>query len=155
MNKRINTHLALIVILFLAIGVTVYTLLSSRNIESEISNSSKKQEVLKPTPKKQEQKQNTCQARAYEGAAEVRVWQKEETEKMILQVSSEDAIKIPPKNDASFQLIDPTPELEQKITKSSEKNPVKIKISGFATLCDGTYLASLEYKEGIFRPYIK
>lgn len=154
MNKRINTHLALIIILLLSAAVTIYTLLGSRSVESDIDYSLKKKETAVMIPDKQAQNKNICQARAYEGKAEIKVWQVEKDGKNVLRVNKEDEAKMPKGNAGDFKLIDPTPELMDKIADSSEKNPVEIKISGYASLCDGTYLASLSYNDGIFRPYI-
>jgi hypothetical protein len=92
--------------------------------------------------------------RVFEGEAEIRVWQTETDGETVLKIADEDTTLLPQKECDYLNLVDLDPELEAKLSKSSEKNPVKIKITGFAKKCSGNFIASVNYKNGIFKPFL-
>lgn len=145
MNKKISSRLAIFFIIFLAVFVTVYTWVNVNDFDPEAQNEMTRD--VSPSS-------GLCKARAFKGMAKIKVWQTVKNDRVVLAVSSDDTEKLPLKSASDFQLIDPTPEVEKKLSKSSQDEPVELKISGFASLCNGMYLASLEYKDGIFKPYI-
>lgn len=147
MNKKISTSLSISLIVVLALLVSVYTITKSRNAASVASN----QSIAMERPS---QKSTDCKVHAFQGSTEVSVWQITKNGKTFLQVAKEDAPKLPMKDVEDFQLIDPTPEIEKKIASSSEKEPIKLSISGFISLCDGTNLVCTSYQDKIFSPYI-
>jgi len=147
MNRKINTRLSISIIVILAFLAGAYALTKGHNFNVENS-----EQMLAMGGSLQKSK--TCKVRAFKGLAEISVWQITKDGKTFLQVDKKDAHKLPVNDAADFKLIDPTPELEKEISDSSEKNPVKLSISGFATFCDGTNLACASYKDGIFRPFI-
>lgn len=147
MNTRINTRLSIIVVALFAFLVGAYALIRDAGF-----NPATGEQTL--ALRKSFKKSNACRVHAFQGSAEISVWQITKDGKTFLQVDKKDIYKLPVNNAEDFKLIDPTPELEEKITASSENNPVKLSISGFATFCDGTNLACASYRDGIFRPFI-
>ena len=139
MNKKISSLLAIsiIVVFSLFVGLFAWFFGKDINISTAPINASEK-----------------CKVRAYKGGTNIRVWQVENNGKTSLKVKEEDTAKLPVKNSNILQLIDPTPEIQKELSSSSENTPVEIRISGFADKCSEVFLASLEYKDGIFRPYL-
>jgi hypothetical protein len=150
MNKTIPTKSALAIIFLLALIVSTYSMVRATSIDQEVSWAMPKSSM----PQTLKKAQADCKDRAFEGTAEINVWPVIKDEKTILEIPVSDMPQLPSSDIKNFRLIDTTPALEKKIAASSEKKPVKIKISGFAILCNGMTLASLDYKEGIFRPYM-
>jgi hypothetical protein len=149
MNKSISSRFAIALIVLAALTVYVCLELAKGSIPQYESFNFPSQSLAEDN-----QTKNNCQAHAYQGEAKIKVWPIMENEEKILMVTDEDMAKIPVENEPRMKLIDADPVLEKKLSGASEKNPVEIKISGFATQCDGISLASLEYQEGIFRPYL-
>jgi len=147
MNRKINTRLSITIIIFFAFLVAIYALIRGHNFNVENNT-----QII--ATGKSLKKSDTCRVRAFKGLAEISVWQITKDGKTFLQVDKKDMHKLPVNDASDFKLIDSTPEIEKEIASSSEKNPVKLSISGFATFCDGTNLACGSYKDGIFRPYI-
>jgi hypothetical protein len=147
MNKKISAPLSIALIAVLALLVSLYTVTKSRNVNFIAGNQSIEME-------RSLQKSANCKVHAFQGSTEVSVWKIMKNGKIFLQVAKEDTPKLPMKDIENFQLIDPTPEIEKDIDSSSEKEPVKLSISGFASLCDGTSLVCISYKDKIFSPYI-
>jgi hypothetical protein len=85
-----------------------------------------------------------CQPRAFAGEAKIKGW----------YVADEDLPKLPV-NENKIQVIDITPDMEKKLKKSTENKPEEITITGFAVPCNDVALASISYKDGIFRPFLK
>jgi len=146
-NRKISGLSALFIIVVLAAALSSYSLIKSRDI-----NFDEMPDNLNGSYKKIAK--NACHVRAFQGSAEVDVWQTVENDRMVLKIDPKDAVKLPLKEAQGFQIIDPTPALQEELADSSESAPVRVKISGFADLCEGIYLASLDYKDGIFKPYI-
>ena len=151
MNRKISSRWALILIVVLALVTITFSLKETRNIDRgsggiNLAN-------INTSPKKGG---DACKNKAYQGMEEIRikVWQTIKNDKRVLQVAKGDVSKLPGNNTEDFQLIDPTPELEEEIATSSEESPVEVSLSGFAILCNGARLASLNYEDGVFRPYI-
>lgn len=147
MNKKISTPLSISLIVALALFVSIYVVTNIRNADFMTGNQSIAAGRLL-------QKSTTCKAHAFQGSTEVSVWKIMKNGKVFLRVSKADIPKLPIKNIEDFQLIDPTPEIEEKISSSSEKEPFNLSISGFASLCNGTNLVCTSYKDKIFNPYI-
>lgn len=147
MNKKISTSLSITLVALLAIVVGAYTLIKSRNVNSADNN----QTAAIESPSK---KSDTCRVHAFQGSTDVTAWQTTKNGKTVLQIAKKDTYKLPVTTAEDFKLIDPTPEISQKIATSSEQNPIELSISGFATLCDGTNLACTSYKDGIFHSYV-
>ncbi|MBU0670950.1 hypothetical protein KKF29_02215 [Patescibacteria group bacterium] len=146
MNKKISSPLSIALIVVLAIAFSFFSWTKNQELDlytvaNQINQIKKKE---KPS----------CKTRAFQGLAEIKVWQISQGEKTVLGVAKEDLEKIPVNITKDLELIDPTPELKKELAESSEKNPVEVSISAFATLCNGATLASLNYEDGIFRPYI-
>lgn len=146
MNKKISSHWALGVIIALAIfSASLIWVSSQETIEFKVELGSKKNALAE---------KNECRARVFQGETSLEVWKVVENGKAVLRPKAEYANSLPEGRGRDFQLIDPTNEIEKKLDKSSEENPVTLKISGFATLCNDTSLAVLNYEEGVFKPYI-
>lgn len=100
----------------------------------------------------------TCEPKAYAGKAQIKAWTIEE--ESVVRISEEDKNKLPDKgvaiNDNKIKIIDITPEVKEKMQKATEESPEKLTITGLAMPCSGgMVLASISYKEGIFRPFLK
>jgi len=156
MNKKISTSFAFIVILLVSVLVLFMYWMS---IEKNKSGS----KIIQFNRASKGQKK--CSIHAYQGESKIRVWKDKEysDENGIACRVAEQDLKELPKYDGTenfksknsiVKLVQMTPAIEDKLKNSSEKNPVKIIIKGFATRCDGISLASVEYKDGIFRNYL-
>ena len=105
-----------------------------------------------------------CKNHAYQGDAEIKGWLVTKDGKEYIGIPKEEMSKLPKnettekhvrKNeDKKIVAVDMKPELKDVLNESSEDNKKSIKITGFATTCRGEMLASLDYKEGIFRQYL-
>lgn len=150
MNNHISTKAGLIIItvIFVAFIIVEYVVYKSAtaeqaNLSSNIAISNGK----------------SCKPKAFAGAAQVKGWYIKESAEKVVRVADEDLSKLPSnggnvKN--KIQIIDLNPEIEKKLQGSSEENPQTLTITGFAVPCNGSAaLASISYKDGIFRPYLK
>ena len=148
-NRVIPTRFAIFLVLIIAFAVSAFVL---KKIDS-LKESGGSDYQLAAIPKNNSEK-NSCRVRAFQGEAEIKVWQAVENEEMVLKVAGEDLAKLPVDEKSNFKLIDSDSEIEKKLAASSEEKPVKISISGYFDRCEEVPLASLEYKDGIFRPYL-
>lgn len=151
MHRVVSTPLSITLIAISAIFVAAYALTTGHSLTFPADDQIF---AMRNLPKKSASDPAICQVHAFQGEAKVSAWKIMKGDKAMVQVAAADVPKLPSKDIDNFELIDTTPELEKKLDSSSEEKPVKIAISGFATKCDGTALACLSYKEGIFRPYL-
>ena len=153
MHRVVPTSLSITIIAILAIFVAAYALVRNHNLIPSVDNQVLAMQIA---PKKTAlAAPAVCKDHTFQGEAKISVWQATKDGQTILQVDPKDVSKLPFNDIANFKLIDPTPAVKKQLAASSEKNPVQIDISGFATKCDGTDLAALTYKDGIFSSYLK
>jgi hypothetical protein len=146
MNKKISSALAIFIIILLALILGLIIWFASSSIKDTDS----------PTIslRSQKIKKEHCEVHTYAGEATIEVWQVKEGGKESIKVKQEDLSKLPSVNLDTLQLIDSNEEIQEKLLGSSEDNPVEITISGFANKCDTIFLASLNYSDGIFKPFL-
>jgi hypothetical protein len=164
MHKKISSRLAIEIIALLAILVGGYALIGSGIFgEGEISNIG----TISPMPTKNSREvavknNNSCKTHFYKGEAEISGWYVNTDDEWFLVVSDVDIEKLP-KYDGTeeyklknkkIKLVDVTSQIEKKLKLTSEKKPATITITGYMTRCEGVPLASLEYKENIFKKYL-
>lgn len=157
MHKKISGRLAIEIILLLAILVGGITLFMMNSINYDYLGKNY-------APAKKNIAENSCKVHAYKGEVKIRGWYDKSGGEWLLIVSDEDINKLPQYDgteeyktkNQQIKLVDATPEMEKKLSKTSQKKPETITITGFATRCEGSPLAfaSLLYKDGIFRPYL-
>lgn len=107
-------------------------------------------------------KENLCKTHSYRGEVEISGWYSDSEDGWLLVVSDDDIEKLPrfdgteeyKEKNKKIKLVDATSQIEKKIKTTSEEKPVKVKITGFVARCDDVPLASLEYKDGIFKKYL-
>ncbi|HLN19119.1 MAG TPA: hypothetical protein VK255_03040 [Patescibacteria group bacterium] len=99
------------------------------------------------------EKEAACKPRAFSGEANIKGWYVDNQQK-IVQIDKQDQSKLPLEGD-KIKIIDTNQGVEKKLKNSSKDKPEEITITGFLSLCNGTNLASINYKDGIFRPYIQ
>jgi hypothetical protein len=144
MNKKVSSHLAVIIILVIAAAVGAYAWVKSNSINAESGPATQVTVAKNQT--------DACKAHAYEGKADVWVWQ---AGKGILEVASSDLAKLPTDKNTEFQLADMTPDLQKKLAASSESDPVTVTVTGFMTRCNNqTAVAVQNYKDGVFKPFL-
>jgi hypothetical protein len=146
MNKKISSALAISIILLLSLILGLIIWFSNDTIHEHTNTV-----ILFGTQKPKKEK---CEVHAYVGDVTIKVWQIKEGGKETVRVKREDLSKLPSANLDTLQLIDSNNEIKEKLLSSSEDNPIEITISGFANKCDKLFLASLNYSNGIFRPYL-
>lgn len=159
MHKKISGRLAIEVILLLSILVGGYALIGSGMLDS---NNGAKSSVSAKADKVADNVDNSCKAHAYEGEAKIRGWYVNDGNDWLLVVSDEDMQKLPNYDgteeyklkNKKIKLIDATSQIEKKLKLTSEKKPQVITITGYVMRCGGVPLASIEYKEGIFKKYM-
>jgi hypothetical protein len=138
-HKKISSLLAIGIIIIFALTVGLFSWFFGKSIKSS-------------TPPIEASEK--CKVHAYKGRTTLHVWKVGDGKETSLRVKDEDVDKLPSQNSTTLKLVDPTPEIQNNLSSSSENNPIEIKISGFADKCGKVFLASLEYKDGIFRPYL-
>ena len=156
MKKKIPSSIAILIILAIAIvlGASFWTIGKKLETTKMASN-----------PKFSKSAEPACAAHAYSGEAKVRGWfadDKKSGKERIFQIIEED-IKLLPKYDGTdefrkqnsqFKLVDVDLKAEKTLKNASEKKPATVTITGYMQPCDGMRLASLNYKDGIFRNYL-
>lgn len=103
-----------------------------------------------------------CTIPVYEGNTVVHGWyvydlNYEKKKEWLLRIADEDVSKLPlfenNKNSKDFHLRvrinNLSPELEKKLKKASEKDPVEVQISRYLAYCEGVPIASIESAENI------
>jgi len=153
MNKQVSATFSFVLILVLSIAVSTYAIAKNKEL-AKLDSRSAQATMASANNAKKIQITSNCKTRAFEGSAEIYVWKAEKDGQEILQLDKNDLAQLPIKDTETLKLIDPTPDISKELEGSSEKNPVKLKISGFADKCDGVSLVALSYKDGIFKPYL-
>jgi hypothetical protein len=157
MHKQISSRLAIEIIFLLALIVGWVTVIKSDMPDAvylggkTVANDKYTAKINTP-----------CKIHAYRGETKIHGWYVNSGSDWLLVISDEDIQNLPnydgtetfKTKNKTIKLVDVTPAMEKKLIKTSEKNPQIIKITGFATRCKGVPLASIEYKDGIFRPYL-
>ncbi|MEK7523407.1 MAG: hypothetical protein AAB588_00060 [Patescibacteria group bacterium] len=102
--------------------------------------------------------EDTCSKPTFAGEATVRgwyVWEAayvEGTETWMLKVIAEDVKELPlqnlvstyPEFNKTLRVVDVPADLEAKLKKASEKNPVAVTLKGYSAYCEGAPIASLK-----------
>jgi len=159
MHRKISGRLAIEVILLLSILVGGYALIGSGMLDS---NSGVKNSAPTKAGKVADTADNSCKTHAYEGEAKIRGWYVNDGNDWLLVVSDEDMGKLPNYDgteeyrlkNKKIKLVDVTSQIEKKLKLTSEKKPQTVTITGYVIRCGGVPLASIEYKEGIFKKYM-
>ncbi len=144
MNKTISSRLAISLLIAIVVVFSTYLWFENQTL---------KYPVLKAQTIQSHQK-TLCKNKAFQGNTTIKVWQIKKGTKIILKIANDDLTKMPSKKITKIKLIDPSPQLLKTLASTSSKNPVKINLTGVAIPCNGTALACLNYKDGIFRPYL-
>jgi hypothetical protein len=160
MHKKISGRLAIEIVLFLSILVGGYALIGSRifedqNYTSYVALSGKN---VKPSVTVS----SSCKTHAYKGEAKVHGWYVSSGNEWLLNVSDEDIKNLPnydgtdefKTKNKQIKLVDVTPAVEKKLKSTSEKNPQVFTITGYVSRCESVPLASLDYKDGIFKKFL-
>lgn len=141
MNKKISTSITAIIIIFILIILASLFKGYNDDIKPVVSQ--------KAEPKEQ----SKCVPRAFAGEAKVKGWYVEEDNKKLVKIASSDLAKLPLEKD-KVRIIDADQNTDKKLSNSSEEKPASLTITGFADLCNGVALASINYKDKIFQPYM-
>jgi hypothetical protein len=159
MHKKISGRLAIEIIFLLSVLVGGYALFNSgiwsQNDFPQNAPSVKTNNAI-ATPA------DSCKTHAYQGEAKISGWYVNDGNEWLLVVSDEDMGKLPNYDgteeyklkNKKIKLIDVTSQTEKKLKLTSEKKPQIITITGYVMRCGGVPLASIEYKEGIFKKYM-
>lgn len=147
MNKKIPTTAGFVIVLIAATAFLIIFLNSYGSYKDAAT--SVMDEQVKPKDK------TGCKPRAFAGEANIRGWYTNDGSQKLVQIAKEDLSKLPDENKSDkIRIVDANPDIEKKLEKSTEKKPGEITITGFADLCNGVVLASINYKDGIFRQYM-
>lgn len=104
-----------------------------------------------------------CNMKAFAGEAQIHVWPADTKIKDIVAIKDEDINQLPPairdkqskEKNLKVKIIDLTPELEATLASATKDAPAAVKIQGYLSRCqDKVALASIEYKDKIFRNYL-
>ncbi|MDR3582788.1 MAG: hypothetical protein P4L62_00290 [Candidatus Pacebacteria bacterium] len=148
MNKKVSSNLAIAIVLVVAMALGAYVWIQGNSVQSEDY----------PTANiavAKNQNFSPCSAHTYQGEADVHVWQTQKDGDNIIEVAPADLAKLPTDKNTEFQLADITPDLQNKLTASSEKNPIEVTVTGFMTRCNNqAAVAALNYKDGVFKPFL-
>ncbi len=147
MHRQVSTNLSISLIAIFALIVAVYSIAKTYSLNSAVADQDSSLVRV-------EKKSTACKNHAFAGPSTISVWHSEEKDRNIINVKKDNTGRLPVDNIEKIKLVDATPEIEGKLMSSSEEKPIELDISGFAILCDGTALASLSYKDGIFRPFM-
>jgi hypothetical protein len=160
MHKKISGRLAIEIVLFLSILVGGYALIGSGIFEDH--NYASNVVLTEKNTKAPVTVSNACRTHAYKGEAKVRGWYVSFGNEWLLAVSDEDIKNLPnydgteefKTKNKQIKLVDVTPAVEKKLKSTSEKNPQVVTITGYVSRCESVPLASLEYKDGIFKKFL-
>lgn len=107
---------------------------------------------------------DTCSGPTFEGNVNIRGWYSyiKEGEEIYISgwmfnVVSEDIAKLPLDKIAAknsmfnkrLKIVDVTPDLEEKLKKATEQNPVSVALKGYITYCEGAPLVSINGVEAL------
>lgn len=152
MHRTISTSLSFGIIAILAIFVATYALVRNHNLALSADNQVLAMQI--PAKKTALAASAACKDRVFQGEAKISVWRVNTDGQTTLQIDPKDVSKLPSSDIVNLKLVDQTPAIEKQLASSSAQNPVQIDISGLATKCDGTALAVLTYRNGIFGSYL-
>ncbi len=144
MNKTISSRLAISLLIAIVVVFSAYLWFENQALEYP---------TLKAQTIQSSQK-TACKNKAFQGNTTIKVWQIKKGTKTILKIAGDDLAKMPSKKITEIKLIDPNPQLVKTLADSSPTKPTRINLTGVAIPCSGTVLACLNYKDGIFRPYL-
>lgn len=158
MNIRIPTGIGLaIIVFFAAIVLVIWQSAQKYTMDWTAGTEVGRQTTLAAN----KNSDNDCPIKVYAGEEKIKGWYTEENSHKVFNVSGSDLAKLPVFNNPQYKdrisrliIVDNDATTEKKMSKTTEKNPGMITIRGFAIECRGTALASLNYKDGIFRPYL-
>jgi hypothetical protein len=159
MHKKISSRLAIEIIFLFAVLLGGYTLISSEIPEKD---SVSKSAVIVKKNKTINVSDDSCKIRAYEGEVRIHGWYASNESGWLFVVSDEDIKNLPNYDETEeyklknkkIRLVDATPQMEKKLKLTSEKKPQTITITGYVSRCEGIPLASIKYKDGIFRKFL-
>ena len=141
MNKHVSTGAGLVVVIAIILAFGAFYFFSTK-LETETPVAQSQTNVSK------------CQPRAFMGEAKIKGWYVKENSKKLVQVADEDLAKLPA-GKGKIQIIDADASMEKNLNNSTKEKPGEITITGFAVPCNDVALASISYKDGIFRPFLK
>jgi hypothetical protein len=147
MNKKIPTAAGFVIIL---IASAIFLSIFLYSYESYKDSAA----LVTADPGKTKSESN-CQPKAYAGEASIKGWYTNDGSQKLIQVAKEDLSKLPLADNDKIKIVDASPNVEKNLKNSTEKKPGQITITGFANMCNGVALASINYKDGIFRSYFK
>jgi hypothetical protein len=159
MHNKISGRLALEIIFLLSFLVGSYAIIGSGilwpsdNVQNVPSIKAENKAIASD---------NSCRTHAFEGEAKIHGWYVNEENDWILVISDEDMKNLPNYDGSEeyklknkrIKLVDADSSIEKKLRATSEKKPMTIKITGYAIPCDGIPLATIDYKEGIFKKFM-
>ena len=148
MNKTISSRWAIGLLITIVVVISAYLWFENASFQNENLSTAPKAQALQNTLK------TTCKNHAFQGNTIIKVWPIKKGAPTILKIDPTDIAKMPSAKITEIKLIDPSPQLVKTLASTSSKNPVKINLTGVAIPCNGTALACLNYKDGIFRPYL-
>ncbi len=152
----IPSHIALAIVVVLASIATIAILVGNYQLSQLDSTTI----MDNPIPVKIAK---DCNVKAFAGQAQIHVWPVAEESKDIVAIKDEDINQLPPfvgktdieEKNLKVKIIDLTPELATTLSSATQDNPATIKIQGYLSRCeDKIALASLEYKDKIFRTHL-
>jgi hypothetical protein len=149
MNRTISTPVGLILILVSAVAFLAIFLHSYKSYKEVATSDVSVQ--LQP----RSASASACRLRAFMGHADIKGWYADKNSQKVIQIAKDDLLKLPTNKNDKIQVIDLTPDAEKKLANSSENKPGELTITGYALPCDDEVsLASIDYKDKIFHPYI-
>jgi len=146
MNKKIPTAAGFVIVLIAATAFLIIFLNSYGSYKDAATS------VIVEQAKPKDG--SDCKPRAFTGEANIKGWYTNDGSQKLIQIAKEDLPKLPVDKNDKIKIVDASPDVEKKLEKSTEKKPGEITITGFADPCNGVSLASINYKDGIFRPYM-
>jgi hypothetical protein len=154
MITKIPNKIALLIVFTLAIFLGASFWLMGKKMDSSVNKAIQPKIAV---DKKIDQKANICEIKAYTGEAKIRVWKDKSG---ILHVAEADLALLPHNGNTKninpkMKIVDMTPDLDSKLSKTTQDKMSEIIIKGYAETCNGVALACLDYQDGIFRPHLR
>lgn len=155
MNKKISSRLALFIIL----GLAIFFMLTFW-IMGEKNNARKYYTAPVISIGKNIPQQQKCLIKAYANkSAKIKIWMDGNKN---IHVANESLNILPDysntaefkKENSIIKIVDISSQTEKELAASSSAKPSEVTITGFARTCKGYALASLNYKDGIFKNYL-
>lgn len=168
MKKNLPSQLAIgiIILITILIGGIFMMLGEKKNIEEiyNVENGHKKGYVTKQIKVSRDENRKgneaeNCKKRFFDGEAKIRVWivNEEADGDLKIKVQSQDIELLPSTRidvesaDFVAMLVDPSPELKDKLKEASEENPMPLDVRGYAVTCDNLPLLSTEQASKSFK----